>query len=73
MKSKTQKQLIKLGDKLATNPMCQISTKMRNPTAQNPLLKKGGVHDHDNPKYRHKKERAKIRLHLKHKGYDNNF
>lgn len=65
MKIKTQKELIKLGEKLATNPMCQIPTKTRNPTAQNPLLKKGGVHDHDNPKYRHKKERACVRLALK--------
>lgn len=73
MKLKTQKALIKLGEKLANHPIYPSAIKVRNQTALNPLLKKGGVHDKDNPKTRHKKERAKIRLHLKHKGYDNNF
>ena len=74
---KTQKQLIKLGEKLANHPISQnlikSPIKTRNQTALNPLLKKGGVHDKDNPKTHHKKERAKIRLHLKHKGYENTF
>lgn len=70
---KTQKQLIKLGEKLANCLICPSVIKTRNQTALNPLLKKGGVHDKDNSKTRHKKERAKIRLHLKHRGHDNNF
>ena len=44
---KTQKQLIKLGEKLANHPISQnlikSPIKTRNQTALNPLLKKGGV------------------------------
>lgn len=72
MKLKTQKSLIKLGEKLANHQIYPSAIKVRNQTALNPLLKKGSVHDKDNPKTRHKKERAKIRLHLKHKGYNKN-
>lgn len=50
MKLKTQKALIKLGEKLANHPIYPSAIKVRNQTALNPLLKKGGVHDKDNPK-----------------------
>ena len=39
--------------------------KARNLSALSPLLKKGGVHDKDNPKNRHKKERKFAKLMLK--------
>lgn len=65
MKINNQKQLIKLGEKLANNLMiCQRPLKTRNQVAFSPLLKKGGVHDKDNPKYRHKKERRAVKLWL---------
>lgn len=39
--------------------------KARNLSALSPLLKKGGVHDKDNPKTRHKKDRKLMKLFLK--------
>ena len=39
--------------------------KARNLSALSPLLKKGGVHDKDNPKIRHKKDRKLMKLFLK--------
>lgn len=49
--------------KMLNQPMPRA--KRRNLSALNPLLKKGGVHDKDNPKTRHKKERKNIKLFLK--------
>ena len=70
---KTQKQLIKLGEKLANYPIHPSVIKTRNQTALNPLLKKGGIHDKDNPKTRHKKERAKTQLYLKSINHNKSF
>lgn len=39
--------------------------KHRNLSALSPLLKKGGVHDEDNPKTHHKKSRKMAKLQLK--------
>lgn len=41
-----------------------VKIKNRNLSALSPLLKKGGVHDNDNPKTRHKKERKAVKLQL---------
>lgn len=41
-----------------------VKIKNRNLSALSPLLKKGGVHDKDNPKTRHKKERKAVKLQL---------
>lgn len=38
---KNQKELIKLGEKLANHPIYPSAIKVRNQTALNPLLKKG--------------------------------
>lgn len=39
--------------------------KARNLSALSPLLKKGGVHDKDNPKTRYKKDRQAIKRQLR--------
>lgn len=39
--------------------------KIRNLSALTPLLKKGGIHDKDNPKTRHQKDRKLAKLLLK--------
>ena len=39
--------------------------KIRNLSALTPLLKKGGIHDKDNPKTHHKKDRKSTKLLLK--------
>lgn len=39
--------------------------KIRNLLALTPLLKKGGIHDKDNPKTHHKKDRKATKLLLK--------
>lgn len=67
---KTQKSLIKLGERLANHAMITMPTKIRNPSALSPLLKKGGVHDDDNPKTRHKKERRAVKLQLQKHQWD---
>lgn len=41
-----------------------IKLKNRNLSALSPLLKKGGVHDKDNPKTHHKRERKAMKLSL---------
>lgn len=41
-----------------------VKIKNRNLSALSPLLKKGGVHDKDNPKTHHKKARKAVKLQL---------
>lgn len=69
MKSRTQKALVKFGKQLADNPDLTVqphkSVKVRNHVALSPLLKKGGIHDKDNPKAYHRKERREAKLTLK--------
>ncbi len=42
-----------------------VKLKNRNLSALSPLLKKGGVHDKDNPKTHHKRSRKIAKLQLK--------
>ncbi len=69
MKPRTQKELVKFGKQLAENPsrFAQAGKfiKARNQAVVRPLLKKGGIHDKDNPKTYHKKERREAKLALK--------
>lgn len=62
---KTQRQQIKLGSYLENHPNITLNpNKNRNLSALSPLLKKSGVHDQNNPKMRHKKDRKAIKLQL---------
>lgn len=67
MKTKTQKQCIRLGEKLASNPdllNAAKPNKARNYLVLNPLLKKGGVHNKDNPAFNRKKQRRQNKAQL---------
>lgn len=67
MKTKTQKQCIRLGEKLASNPdllNAAKPNKARNYLVLNPLLKKGGVHNKDNPALIAKNSDDKIKHNL---------
>lgn len=68
MKTKTQKQRIRLGEKLANNPdllNAAKPNKARNYLVLNPLLKKGGLHDKDDANSRRKKQRRQSKQSLK--------
>lgn len=66
---KTQKSLIKLGEKLTNNPHLIAQSikpiKPRNYLALNPLLQKGGLHDKDDVAIARKKQRRKCKQELK--------
>lgn len=64
MKIKTQKSLVKLGEKLSKNQLDVKSAKPRNQAALSPLLQKGGVFETQKPKAAHRRERRQSKQQL---------
>lgn len=69
MKTKTQKSLIKLGEKLAKNPNMIAKpgklNKPRNHLALNPLMRKGGLHGKDDVAMARKRQRRQSQQELR--------